>query len=135
MICTSNLLLPLMDVPGTVRNNCSGGLPIRRSQLKVSQIRECPVLSLSSVSCRFMLRPSAYADSHIIMVMSMIWNIWITVVYANNCHELRFRHHKQLAQADLVMVVCQETEHFVSAGKHSHVLQKCCEGSHQHSCK
>ena len=73
---------------------------------------------------QFMLKPSTYADSHIIMVMSMIWNIQITVVYANNCHELRFRHHKRLAQADLVMVVCQETEHFVSAGKRLHVSQK-----------
>ena len=73
---------------------------------------------------QFMLKPSTYADSHIIMVMSMIWNIRITVVYANNCHELRFRHHKRLAQADLVMVVCQETEHFVSAGKHLYVHQK-----------
>ena len=73
---------------------------------------------------QFMLKPSTYADSHIIMVMSMIWNIQITVVYTNNCHELRFRHHKRLAQADLVMVVCQETEHFISAGKRLHVPQK-----------
>ena len=73
---------------------------------------------------KFMLQPSAYADSHLIMVMSMIWNIRITVVYATNCHELRFRHHKRLAQADLVMVVCNETEHFVSAGKGSHTNRK-----------
>ena len=51
------------------------------------------------------------------MVTSMMWNIRLTLLYAESLKEVRFRHHKRIAQADMVMVVCQDTEHIVIAGK------------------
>ena len=66
---------------------------------------------------KFMSKSSSYADVHILLAMSMIWQLRITCLYADNLHELRFRHHKRLAQADLVIVACSSTDHFVSAGK------------------
>ena len=66
---------------------------------------------------KFMSKSSSYADVHILLAMSMIWQLRITCLYADNLHELRFHHHKRLAQADLVIVACSSTDHFVSTGK------------------
>ena len=66
---------------------------------------------------RYMSRNSSYADIHIMMATSMMWNIRLTLLYAESLKEVRFRHHKRIAQADMVMVLCQDTEHIVSAGK------------------
>ena len=66
---------------------------------------------------RYMLRNSSYADIHIFMTVSMLWNIRVTLLYAESLKEVRFRHHKRIAQADMVLVLCQDTEHIVSAGR------------------
>ena len=66
---------------------------------------------------RYVSRNSSYADIHIMMATSMMWNIRLTLLYAESLKEVRFRHHKRIAQADMVMVLCQDTEHIVSAGK------------------
>ena len=73
---------------------------------------------------KFLSNPSTYADVHILMAMSMIWQLRITCLYAETLHELRFRHHKRIAQADLVFVVCSESDHFVSAGKRLYSISK-----------
>ena len=66
---------------------------------------------------RYMLKNSSYADIHIMMTASMMWNLRITILYAESCMETRIRHHKRIAQADMVLVLCQDTKHIVSAGK------------------
>ena len=66
---------------------------------------------------RYMSRNSSYADVHIMMATSMMWNIRLTLLYAESLKEVRFRHHKRIAQADMVMVLCQDTKHIVSVGK------------------
>ena len=66
---------------------------------------------------RYMSRNSSYADIHIMMATSMMWNIRLTLLYAESLKEVRFRHHKRIAQVDMVMVLCQDTEHIVSAGE------------------
>ena len=66
---------------------------------------------------RYMSRNSSYADIHIMMATSMMWNIWLTLLYAESLKEVRFRHHKRIAQADMVMALCQDTEHIVSTCK------------------
>ena len=71
---------------------------------------------------KFLSNPSTYADVHILMAMSMIWQLRITCLYVETLHKLRFRHHKRIAQADLLFVVCSELDHFVSAGKQLHFL-------------
>ena len=73
---------------------------------------------------KHMLNNSTYADTHILMTMSMMWNLRLTVVYAETLREIRYRHHKRLAQADMVFVVSSETEHFVSAGKRLYLFRK-----------
>ena len=66
----------------------------------------------------YMSKNSSYADIHIMMTMSMIWNLRLTVLYAESLKEVRFRHHKTISKADLVFVLCQDTEHIVSAGRY-----------------
>ena len=66
---------------------------------------------------KFLSNPSTYADVHVLMAMSMIWQIRITCLYAETLHELRFCLHKRIAQADLVFIVCSQSDYFVSAGK------------------
>ena len=66
---------------------------------------------------RHMSRNSSYADIHIMMATSMMWNLRLTILYAESLKEVRFRHHKRIAQADVVMVLCQDTEHIVSTGE------------------
>ena len=74
---------------------------------------------------KFLSNPSTYADVHVLMTMSMIWQLRITCLYAETLHELRFCHHKRIAQADLVFVVCSQSDHFVSAGKRLYSISKC----------
>ena len=66
---------------------------------------------------RYMSRNSSYADIHIMMATSMMCNIRLTLLYAESLKEVRFRHHKRIAQADMVMVLCQDTEHIINTGK------------------
>ena len=66
---------------------------------------------------RYMSRNSSYANIHIMMATSMMWNIRLTLLYAESLKEVRFRHHKRITQADMVTVLCQDTEHIVSTGK------------------
>ena len=66
---------------------------------------------------RHMSRNSSYADIQIMMATSMMWNLRLTILYAESLKEVRFRHHKRIAQADVVVVLCQDTEHIISAGE------------------
>ena len=81
---------------------------------------------------KYLSNPSTYADVHVLMAMSMVWQIRITCLYAETLHELRFRHHKIIAQADLVFVVCSESDHFVSTGKRLHIISKHLLRFHKH---
>ena len=63
------------------------------------------------------LTPSTYADDIIICVVSMLWQMKITVLKAQDLSERRFRHNGRLGKAELLLVFCEETSHFVSAGK------------------
>ena len=49
---------------------------------------------------RYMLKNSNYADIHIMMTASMMWNLMITILYAESCMETRIHHHKRIAQAN-----------------------------------
>ena len=65
----------------------------------------------------FHLTPSTYADDIIICVVSMLWQMKITVLKAQDLSERRFRHTGRLAKAELLLVRYEETDHFVSVGK------------------
>ena len=47
----------------------------------------------------------------------MIWQMKITVLKAQDLSERRFRHRSRLAKTELLLIHCEETDHFVSAGK------------------
>ena len=65
----------------------------------------------------FHLTPSTYADDIIIYIVSMIWQMKITVLKAQDLSERRFRHKSRLSKAELLLIHCEETDHFVSTGK------------------
>ena len=65
----------------------------------------------------FHLTPSTYADDIIICVVSMLWQMKITVLKAQDLLERHFRHRGRLGKAELLLIHCEETNHFVSAGK------------------
>ena len=65
----------------------------------------------------FLLTPSTYADDIIICIVSMIWQMKITVLKAQDLSERRFRHRCILSKAELFLIHCEETDHFVSVGK------------------
>ena len=65
----------------------------------------------------FHLKPSTYADDIIICIVSMIWQMKITVLKAQDLTEKRFRHKNRLSKTELLLIHCEETDHFVSACK------------------
>ena len=67
----------------------------------------------------FHLKSSTYADDIIICTVSMLWQLKITVLKAQDLSERRFRHNSRISRTDLLLVHCSNTEHFIGAGKGS----------------
>ena len=67
----------------------------------------------------FHLKSSSYADDIIICTVSMLWQLKITVLKAQDLSERRFRHNSRISRCDLLLIHCSNTEHFVGAGKRS----------------
>ena len=68
------------------------------------------------------LTPSTYADDIIICTVSMLWQIKITVLKAQDLSERRFHHNSRISRTELLLLHCENTEHFVGAGKRSYIL-------------
>ena len=66
---------------------------------------------------RYIYQNSTYGDSMVLMVMSMVWNLKVTCLIAENLFEIRYRHNEVITKADMVVVFNQDTEHYVVAGK------------------
>ena len=64
------------------------------------------------------LRDDTWADEIMVCVMSMMWQITITVVHAESLFEHRIRHDRYLRDVDLVLVFCGNC-HYVGACKYS----------------
>ena len=60
---------------------------------------------------------SAYGDEIVILVMSLLWQLKITVLYADDLSEKKFRHNQRITQVDMLLVYSGETQHFVGAGR------------------
>ena len=67
----------------------------------------------------FHLKSSTYADDIIICTVSMLWQLKITVLKAQDLSERRFCHNSRISCTDLLLIHCSNTEHFVGAGKRS----------------
>ena len=59
-----------------------------------------------------------WGDGHIITLISMMWQVKITILTANNLGEVRIRHNDRLTDADLVVVFIGG-DHYMGAGKFS----------------
>ena len=63
-----------------------------------------------------LLDPEMWGDEQVLCLCSMMWQIGLTVVSAENFTQIRFRHRSSLERADRVLVLCQG-QHYVPACK------------------
>ena len=57
-----------------------------------------------------------WGDEHILTLISLMWQVKITILRANNLGEVRIRHNDRLTDADLVVVFIGG-DHYMGAGK------------------
>ena len=62
---------------------------------------------------KLILQESAYGDEIVILVMSLLWQLKITVLYADDLSEKKFRHNQRITQVDMLLVYSGNTQHFV----------------------
>ena len=74
---------------------------------------------------KMVLEESAYGDELVISVMSLLWQMKITVLYADDLTERKFRHNQRITQVEMLLVYSANTQHFVGAGKGLYFIQKC----------
>ena len=65
---------------------------------------------------KYHLKDDTWADEIMVAVMSMMWQITITVVHAETLYEHRIRYDRYLKDVDLVLVFCG-SNHYVGACK------------------
>ena len=76
---------------------------------------------------RYHLNDNSWGDEVLVDVCGKMWQIAITVVYAETLVEQRFRHDRELGDADMVLVFCGGN-HYFAAGTHFAIflfLQHC----------
>ena len=54
-----------------------------------------------------LLNDGFWGDELCLALVSMMWQVAITVVSGETFHQIKFRHSNQLKNADLVLVHCQ----------------------------
>ena len=64
-----------------------------------------------------LLDPEMWGDEQVLCLCSMMWQIGLIVVSAENFTQIRFRHRSSLERADGVLVLCQG-QHYVPACKY-----------------
>ena len=52
-----------------------------------------------------MLNDKTYCDAMFILLLGSLFGCRITVLRSDNLHEMRFRHHKKLADSEFVFLV------------------------------
>lgn len=65
---------------------------------------------------RYSLQRDSWGDETTLALISMMWQLRITVVYAETLIQEKIRHKQPLQKADIVVVYCGGT-HYVGAGK------------------
>ena len=64
----------------------------------------------------YLLKPNTWGDHSTILILSMMWQVKITVVTAETQKQQRFRHDSPLKDADIVLVFCGGN-HYIPAGE------------------
>ena len=65
---------------------------------------------------KYQLKDDTWADEIMVAVMTMMWQITITVVHAESLYVHRIRHDRYLRDVDLVLVFCGNN-HYVGTCK------------------
>ena len=65
-----------------------------------------------------LLNPNMWGDEQVLCLCSMLWQIGLTVVSAEEFSQIKFRHKSSLAKADGVLVMCLG-QHYIPACKYS----------------
>ena len=68
-----------------------------------------------------LLEPTMWGDDHVLCLCSMMWQIGLTVVSAEEVTQVKFRHKAALSKADAVLVMCLG-QHHVPAHKYLQLL-------------
>ena len=63
-----------------------------------------------------LLEDGFWGDELCLALISMMWQISITILRAKDSHQIKFRHSKKLKDTDLVLVHCQGC-HYIPASK------------------
>ena len=66
---------------------------------------------------RYMLKEDSWGDETTLTLLSMMWQVRITVVYAETLIQERIRHDLPLTKADIVVVLCGR-RHYCGAGEY-----------------
>ena len=99
---------------------------IKKKELSTDDIRDQRLPGpLSFIDwIKLVLKESAYGDEIVILVMSLLWQLKITVLYADDLSERKFRHNQRITQVDMLLVYSGDTQHFVGAGRGLYFIQK-----------
>ena len=96
---------------------------MRKDSLTEGQIQDYQVPGpFSFVSyLRHILEPSTWGDQGLLTILSMMWQVTITILNAEDLSQVKIRHERPLREADLVVVLAQRC-HYLGTCKFSFCL-------------
>ena len=73
----------------------------------------CFISYLESLS-----KPSFCGEEMVIILLSMIWQVGVTILKAETLHNIKFRHQQRISKSDILLVHCSG-QNYVAAGEPS----------------
>ena len=73
----------------------------------------CFISYLESLS-----KPSFWGEEMVIILLSMMWQVGVTILKAGTLHNIKFRQQQRSSKSDILLVHCSG-QHFVAAGEPS----------------
>ena len=70
--------------------------------------------------CEYILKPGAWGDEHMLHLVSLLWQLRITILHATTLGEYRIRHNCRLQEVDLVVVFINGN-HYMGTGEYRRV--------------
>ena len=70
--------------------------------------------------CEYILQPGAWGDEHMLHLVSLLWQLRITILHATTLGEYRIRHNCRLQEVDLVVVFINGN-HYMGTGEYRRV--------------
>ena len=101
-----------MDSQDRMRMNISKG-----TGMASSRIRKCMITIVLVLLVSTLISPEMWGDEQVLCLCSMMWQIGLTVVSAENFTQIRFKHKSSLERADGVLVMCLG-QHYVPGHKY-----------------